>query len=101
MSTKRFYRRRFLNRRGYHVGAYVIADCQVDVFRRRDPRAEHFVDADVTIADCSRIVTLDFDVSDETDARNALHKARLLRDVMVEFTAALEAAVDDWRELRH
>ena len=31
-------------------------------------------------------------------ARNALHKARQLRDVVVDFTAALESAVEDWRD---
>lgn len=99
MTTKRFYRRRFLNRRGFHAGAHVIADCQVvQVYRRADRAAEYSIDAEITVADCSRIATLDFDVEDEASARNALHKARLLRDVVCEFTLALEEAVDDWRD---
>lgn len=98
MTTKRFYRRRFLNRRGFHAGAYVLADCQVDVFRPVSGAPQYSIDAQLTVADCGRIATIDFAAGDEAAARNALHKARLLRDVVVDFTAALEATVDDWRE---
>ncbi len=52
----------------------------------------------MTIADCARIASIDFNVYDEATASNALIKARVLRDVLVEFTAALESAVYDWRE---
>lgn len=99
VTTKRFYRRRFLNRRGFHAGAYVLANCEVDAFRPKDGPARYTIDADFTIADCSRIATLDFCVSDEPSAQNALQKARQLRDVMVELPAALETAIEDWRDL--
>src|SRR5262245_50952178 len=100
MTTKRFYRRRFLNRRGFHAGAYVVADCQMEAFRPKGGSPRYTIDAELAIADCGRIATLDFCVSSESGAANALHKARLLRDVMVDFTAALESAVADWRELQ-
>lgn len=99
MSTTRFYRRRFLNRRGHHAGAYVLAECKVETYRRCGETAQHSVDADITVADCRHILTLDFCADDEASARNSLHKARLLRDVVVEFTATLEAAVAEWRDL--
>ncbi len=86
MTTKRFLRRRFLNRRGFHAGAFVIASCEVDEFRPRDLAPRYTVEADLTLADCGRIVSLDFCVSSESDARNALFKVRLLRDVVDEFT---------------
>jgi hypothetical protein len=98
MTTKRFYRRRFLNRRGFHAGAYVLASCKIVTFRPRDGAAEHTIGAEVTIADCRRVVTIDFDVMDDSDVQNALYKARLLRDVLVDFTVALELAVEDRRE---
>lgn len=87
MALKAFYRRRFLNRRGHHAGAYVIADCRVESYERGRE-----VGASLTIADCNRVAVLDFSFDSDAQARNALHKARLLRDVVVEFTAALEAA---------
>jgi hypothetical protein len=54
----------------------------------------------VMVADCGRIATLDFCAHSEASAANSLHKARLLRDILVDFTAALESSVDDWRELQ-
>lgn len=99
MVTKRFYRRRFLNRRGFHAGAYLLADCGVESFRVKGQPPSWSVEAMFTISDCGRVATLDFCADTEPDAQNALHKARLLRDTMAEFTAALETAVDEWREL--
>jgi hypothetical protein len=98
MATKRFYRRRFLNQRGFHAGAYVLADCQIEAFRPKTGPPQYSVDAYLTVADCGRIATLDFSVDSERSAANALHKARLLRDLMTEFTAALESSVDEWRD---
>ena len=98
MTTKRFLRRRFLNRRGFHAGAYVLASCDIDEFRYRDEAPRYTVDADLTVADCGRVVSLDFCVGSENDARNALYKVRLLRDVVDDFAAALEGAIEDWRE---
>jgi hypothetical protein len=90
--VRRFYRRSFLNRRGHHAGAYVIADVRVE----RDQRSpRRWVIADLTIADCHRVAVLDFGVNDPQDAANALHKARLLRDVVAAFAEALEAAVEE------
>ncbi|SDT21922.1 hypothetical protein [Microlunatus soli] len=86
MATRRFYRRRFLNRRGYHAGAYVLADLQI----LKDTSGERTVDADLTIADCSRVTSLDLSAYNVGDARNALHKARLLRAIVNDFTDAFE-----------
>jgi hypothetical protein len=92
MASRRFHRRRFLNRRGYHAGAYVLAECRV-LTHRRDGKTVREVDADLTIADCSRVVSLDLSAFNEADARNALHKARLLRAIVNEFADAFEDAV--------
>lgn len=92
MATRRFYRRRFLNRRGHHAGAYVLADCKVSS-HRDDGAIKREVDADLTISDCSRVTTLDFSSFSVADARNSLYKARLLRAVVNEFTDALEDAI--------
>lgn len=94
MASLRFYRRTFLNKRGHHAGAYVIAEGIVEPgFHTDDGKLE--VSAALTVADCSRIVTLDFDAHDSASARNALHKARLLKVVVDGFVDALERAVDD------
>jgi len=71
-----------------------------EVFRPAGGDAQYSIEASLTVADCGRIATLDFAVNDEAAARNALYKARLLRDVLDDFTAALETAVVDWRGCR-
>ena len=90
MRGKRFYRRRFLNRRGHHAGAYVLADCTIEMWRDQPA-----VDASVTIADCSRLVTLDFSGATAPEIGNALFKARTLRDTLIDLTASLEQAAED------
>jgi hypothetical protein len=88
---RRFYRRRFLNRARHHQGAHVIAD--VDVMRYDD--GTRAVSADLHLADCRGCVRLDFDVFTRADAANALHKLRVLREVLDGFEPALLAAVDE------
>lgn len=91
MTFRPFYRRRFLNRRGHHAGAYVLADVRINSWKSdRDP--SQCVEASLTIADCSRVVVLDFYAAKPADVTNALHKARALRDVVTDFTDALERA---------
>ena len=87
----RFYRRTFLNRRGHHAGAYVLADVSVE----REPARGPWVDAALTVADCHRIATLDFTFNTDAGRENALRKARLLRDVVNAFTDALERAAEE------
>ncbi|GAB3913143.1 hypothetical protein GCM10011575_21130 [Microlunatus endophyticus] len=94
MAISRFYRRRFLNRRGFHAGAYVLADCRVLTERVRDGN-RRYVDAELTIADCSRVVSLDLSAYSEADARNSLYKARLLRAIIDDFTDTFEDALHE------
>ena len=89
MGNKPFYRRRFLNRRGHHAGAFVLAECKVDTWQDRAA-----VDAFLTIADCSRVVTLDLSGATTSDISNALFKARTLRDTLVDLTVTLEHMAD-------
>lgn len=87
-----FYRRRFLNRRGYHAGAYVLADITVDRARNED---QEVVEALLTISDCSRVMTLDFYSDDRRSMANALYKAKSLQTVVNDFVAALEAVSEE------
>jgi hypothetical protein len=94
---RHLYRRRFLNRRGFHSGAYVLASCTLETFRPRGGKATFSVDAEFTVADCGRVATLDFSVHHEAAARNALYKAYQLRRAIDDFTDALEGAIEEWR----
>jgi len=101
MAAKRFYRRRFLNRRGFHAGAYVIADCKIESYLHARDGQRYSVEAVLTVADCGRITSLDFSVDRLREADNALYKARLPRDVVNDFTAVLGSAVGDWHDRQH
>lgn len=95
MGSKPFYRRRFLNRRGHHAGAYVLAECEIETWKDQVG-----LEAFVTIADCSRVVTLDLGGGTASEIRNALFKARTLRDTLVDMTAALERMAEEVIEAR-
>ena len=95
MGSQPFYRRRFLNRRGHHAGAFVLAVCKIGTWQ---DWAE--LDAFVTIADCSRVVTLDLSGATTSEISNALFKARTLRDTIVDLTATLERMADDVLDTR-
>jgi hypothetical protein len=89
MVFRSFYRRTFLNLPGHHAGAYALAAVDVKPGYATGKR----VNAGLSIADCGRVVHLEFDADCETTARNALHKAILLRDILDAFTEALEQAI--------
>lgn len=95
MTYRPFYRRRFLNRRGHHAGAYVLADISLDTWRPAERAPRQSVEATLTIADCSRVGTLDFCADKPVELRNALHKAQVLREVVADFADALERAADE------
>jgi hypothetical protein len=81
MSTNRFFDDVSRTAAGSTRGAYVLADCEIEVFRSTDGVERHTVDAELAIADCGRVASLDFCAK---PPHNALHKAYQLRDVVVE-----------------
>ena len=83
----RYYTRRFLNKRGFHAGAYVLA-CVEDTSKRREARVWPTIE--LTLADCGRQISLDFS-TDPTDLANSLHKVDVLVDTLTRFRAALVA----------
>jgi hypothetical protein len=86
--------RRFLNRPSHHRGAYIVARVPY-MGPCRDKHCSHLFCADVVfdIADCSRVVHLEFDLDTASQRRNALAKANTLVEVTTRFRDALEVAV--------
>lgn len=74
----RLYVRKFINRPGHHTVASVLA-------------AVGKGETTFILADCNRMVSLDFDSYTKTARKNSLYKAQALIDVLTEFKAALEA----------
>ena len=83
----RCYTRRFLNRRGHHAGAYVLASVE-DTSRRPDD--VRWTEVEFVLSDCGRQIQLDVDVDVDADSvANSLHKVDVLLDTLTKFRAAL------------
>ncbi len=91
--------RRFLNSVGYHDGAYVLAAVEDSSSYSSDEYGP-FVDIDLTLADCNRIVHFHFDLHTKGARRNSLRKIDLIIDALEQFREALreEARVVEGRE---
>ena len=87
--------RRFLNRRGYHAGAFIQAVVP-DSASCRDPKCDHrwCVDPTLRISDCYRVASLDFDLGSPGDRQNSLYKIDVLIDTLTRFREALALEVD-------
>ena len=81
----RYYTRRFLNKRGHHAGAYILAFVEDTSRRKKDP---DWTDIEFTLADCGRQISLSFEVSTE-ELANSLHKVDVLIDTLSKFRSAL------------
>ncbi len=84
-----YYCRRFLNLRGHHAGAYVLAVVEALPNGVTDSRWAREISLE--LADCSRRVVFDFPLETARDRRNSLRKARLIAEIAAQFADALEA----------
>lgn len=80
--------REFLNLPGHKAGAYVIATVQ------KTTGEEGYIEVELCLADCSRVLDFDFSFQDYEDIANSLHKARLLERTMTDFRKAVEKEAD-------
>lgn len=83
--------RRFLNVLGYNAGAYVLAVVEDS---SRHVRGQHdwpYSEIDLTLADCGRAVTFDFDLGTPGARRNSLRKINIMIETLTAFREALEA----------
>lgn len=72
-TPRKFYRRLFLNERGFQTSAHIINDieCSKDSWtdsKTLNPVERRTVDASLRLADCSRVVDLEFYASWSTRA---------------------------------
>jgi len=84
-----------LNRHSHHSAAYVLAAVSEHTDRWRDKRGARHVStwtsASLTIADCSRVISLDLDGGSASDRANTLHKLDVLIDTLTRLRAAAAA----------
>ncbi len=86
--------RKFLNKPGYCAGAYVFAEVEDSTKHKRGKHGWPYVHVDLTLADCSRIVSFDFDLSSACHRVNSLQKIDVLVDALTQFRDALQAEAD-------
>jgi hypothetical protein len=86
--------RKFLNKPGYHAGAYVLAEVDDSTKHKKGKHGWPYVHVDLTLADCNRVVSFDFDLSSARQRANSLHKIDLLVDCLIQFREALRAEAD-------
>jgi hypothetical protein len=82
----RYFRREFLNREGYYLGAYILATLREDDNYGR-----------LNISDCDRRVCLELDGEDRASLRNSVHKLDLL---IATCTAMRDGLIDGFEEAR-
>lgn len=89
------YTRGFLNQpRHESIGLYLA-----EVRREDHTDGTAALEADLTIGDCFRAVTITCGLHDEPEpgqVENVLSKARQLRDIVTEFCSAVETAVAEY-----
>lgn len=79
----RFFRREFLNREGWYLGAHILATVSEDDNYAR-----------VNIADCDRVIRLEFDGEDRQSLRSAQYKL----DVLISTLTAVRTELTDGYE---
>lgn len=86
--------RKFLNRKGYHAGAYIIAEVEDSSRFKGDEAGWGYIHTDLTLADCGRSVSFEFPLSTAGHRRNSLRKLDIMIDTLSRFREALEAEAD-------
>lgn len=92
MSDRAFYRRQFLNNE--EQGGTAFVEGSVDFVRGKPEHKS--LDAGLKIADCDRVVTLQFGIWSEEDATNIRQKINKFRRTVDAFATALIAQIDEY-----
>ncbi len=89
-----FYRREFLNKETWHSHAHIIAAVpKVD-----GRKSEQWVDSpSLSLADCSRLIDLDFGWYDEKELDNSLYKLDLLYKIITQFRSEFKKQAEKQR----
>lgn len=85
-----FYARKFLNKAKHESSAHILAEITKDFsdyVDQKTKKKKKYVhrNASISIADCSRIITLCMDMESKSACKNSLKKLDTLIDVLIEF----------------
>ncbi len=85
-------RSKLLNHAGFFSTAAIAV--KVETTKMWSDKKKDRIEGEVTISDCSRVVTLDFNVDTKEELENALYKA----DTLAEFFSTLHARLEEVKE---
>ena len=95
-----FYSRKFLNKEGFESHAHIIFQVdKVDLRKTKYSDGLHGAGS-LSIADCSRHITLDLGWWSQEDADNSLHKLDTLIDDLLKFRKAWVEQADKAKVMR-
>ena len=94
MTAYRIRVRKFLNRIGYHAGAYILAEVEDSTKHGEREHGWPYVDINLTLADCGRVVSFDFDIDSAGSRANSLRKIDLMIDTLIDFREALRTEAE-------
>ena len=96
-NTTRYYIREFINKPGYHSTGHIFAYIDKTDIKRNQPG-----DVSFNLGDCSRQISLSFDLYDAESRENSLYKIDLLIKALREFRTAFKAecAIQEAREIK-
>lgn len=80
MKKKSMQSIKLLNGPGHHGTASIAMQFNAGPYKNLDKNVILSVDGTVSISDCSRKISLDFDYSSKASHRNALRKAKILME---------------------
>jgi hypothetical protein len=84
-----FDRKEFLNLAGHNGQANIVANIVKDRWGDVSDKLNRSVDIKLDFADCSRVISMDFDIDDEYARENSIHKVDVLLDVLKDFRKVL------------
>lgn len=107
MTEKIIYRnRKFLNKKGHHAGAYIIAKItrEISTYRSKEGKDKPVIpsvsyDHILTIADCRRIINLDFECNTKKNYKNSIQKLDILIDVLNKFRNVMVTSYEEDEKL--
>lgn len=86
--ANRFYIRKFFNKPGYHSTGFIYAYVAKST-KKSLRNGGGYVSCDLTIGDCSRQISLDFDHYSKKDRENSLYKIDTILGAITKFREAL------------
>lgn len=86
---KLYYSRRFLNKKGHHSTAFVFSEVTKTFCKNTKGKNVSYIDADLKISDCDRVINLSIELNTKRSTNNTLHKLDTLISTLQELKSII------------